>query len=195
MIGIYKLRNTVNDHFYIGSSINLETRWRDHKKHLRKGIHFNNILQKAWIKYGESCFLFEIIEICTKDSIRTIEQLYIDKFYAHGLLCYNISTVAYAGPGAKAGVLHSASTKKKQSDGLKNNTNSKGAIRSIEFRASLSKHNSGSNNTNAKLTWDIVREIRSTYDETSTYKSFGEKYKVTGWTISRIINNHIWKEA
>ena len=35
-IGIYKITNTVNGKFYIGSSKNIEIRWRVHRRNLRK---------------------------------------------------------------------------------------------------------------------------------------------------------------
>tara|TARA_Y100000310_G_scaffold230046_1_gene232475 strand:- start:451 stop:654 length:204 start_codon:yes stop_codon:yes gene_type:complete len=37
--GIYEIRNSVNDKIYIGSSIDIEQRWYDHKRKLRNGNH------------------------------------------------------------------------------------------------------------------------------------------------------------
>lgn len=61
-IGIYKIINQIDGKYYVGSSNNIEgNRWPYHKYHLRKGDHYNNHLQNAWNKYGESCFEFVIV--------------------------------------------------------------------------------------------------------------------------------------
>jgi group I intron endonuclease len=60
--GIYKITNTINGKFYIGSSKNIEFRWNDHKQYLRGNYHVNPKLQNAWNKYGEDKFIFEILE-------------------------------------------------------------------------------------------------------------------------------------
>lgn len=60
--GIYQIRNTVNGKVYVGSAIKILKRWREHKTSLRKGVHHSKHLQKAWVKYGEECFVFEVIE-------------------------------------------------------------------------------------------------------------------------------------
>ena len=62
--GIYKIVNKVNGKYYIGSSANIygipHGRWYQHKMHLRGNWHYNNHLQSAWKKYGESSFDFVI---------------------------------------------------------------------------------------------------------------------------------------
>ena len=58
--GIYKITNNVNGKFYIGSSQNISRRWYDHKRELRIQKHHNKYLQRAWNKYGEENFSFEI---------------------------------------------------------------------------------------------------------------------------------------
>lgn len=65
---IYKIRNVVNNKFYVGSTANTETRFKDHRRHLRKGNHHCRHLQAAWNKYGEDCFKFEVIEIVKDDN-------------------------------------------------------------------------------------------------------------------------------
>jgi group I intron endonuclease len=46
----------------------------------KKNTHFNPKLKNAWNKYGESCFVFEILEVSNRDRIRTLESDYIQKF-------------------------------------------------------------------------------------------------------------------
>ena len=45
--GIYKIQNLVNNKIYIGSSINLKTRYRTHLRTLNENNHANRLLQKA----------------------------------------------------------------------------------------------------------------------------------------------------
>ena len=61
-IGLYKITNTVNGKYYIGSSTNIKRRWINHKNNLRRGIHYNPHLQASFNKYGVDCFHFEIIQ-------------------------------------------------------------------------------------------------------------------------------------
>lgn len=76
---IYKIRNTINDCCYVGSAIDLKKRWWQHKNELKKGTHHSQILQRAWKKYGEENFVFEIIEeILEKSKLIEREQYYTD---------------------------------------------------------------------------------------------------------------------
>lgn len=87
---IYKITNTVNEKFYIGSCINFNRRKAFHKFTLRKGKHCNKYLQKSWNKYTEDSFKFEIIEHCTKENLIKREQYYIDTLNPH----YNSRIIA-----------------------------------------------------------------------------------------------------
>jgi group I intron endonuclease len=61
---LYEIKNSVNGNCYIGSTINAKQRWMHHRTMLRKGKHHSFILQKAWDKYGEENFKFNILLIC-----------------------------------------------------------------------------------------------------------------------------------
>lgn len=77
--GIYSIVNTSNGKRYYGSSLNIWGRKRQHLHNLRKGTHCNKHLQSAWKLYGESCFVFEIIEEVCANQLQIVEQLYLDK--------------------------------------------------------------------------------------------------------------------
>ena len=82
MSGVYQIYNTVNGKRYIGSSIHIEQRFKEHLRNLRANKHANVHLQSAWNKYGEHSFVFEEVELCEPDQCLKIEQEYIDYYYA-----------------------------------------------------------------------------------------------------------------
>jgi group I intron endonuclease len=63
---VYAIRNTVNNRAYIGSTSSYKSRWHTHRSTLRRGVHHSFILQKAWDKYGEAAFSFELLLVCPK---------------------------------------------------------------------------------------------------------------------------------
>ena len=104
MQGVYKIQNTINGKLYIGSSVNIERRFKSHKKELNEKTHNNIYLQNAWNKYGEDSFVFEVIEIVNdRETLREREQYYIEIYnsanHAHG---YNILSNTNVGLGVSA---------------------------------------------------------------------------------------------
>lgn len=86
--GVYSIKNTVNGREYIGqTSINFYDRWKDHRRHLRRGDHVNKELQSDWTKYGESGFDFVILEVT--DIPVVIERFHIRKRKVSGIPPYN----------------------------------------------------------------------------------------------------------
>jgi bifunctional DNA-binding transcriptional regulator/antitoxin component of YhaV-PrlF toxin-antitoxin module len=82
--GIYKITNIENKKVYIGSSINIWDRYKEHRKTLRRNKHHSKHLQKSWNKYGEDSFTFEVIEIVyDKDNLIEREQYWMDKYESY----------------------------------------------------------------------------------------------------------------
>lgn len=77
--GIYKILNTKNGKFYIGSSKNMNVRCRGHRTKLRNNTHGNSHLQSSWNKYKEESFIFSTIEECNEDILEQREQFYINR--------------------------------------------------------------------------------------------------------------------
>lgn len=77
--GIYAIINTVDGKRYIGSSVDIERRFRHHRKDLVCDRHWNTYLQRAFNRYGEAAFLFEVLEeeIPVADLL-TAEQRWVD---------------------------------------------------------------------------------------------------------------------
>jgi group I intron endonuclease len=93
---IYKIRNVVNNKFYVGSTVNTEIRFKAHRRHLRKGKHQSPHMQAAWNKYGEDCFKFEVIEhVENPEDLLKAEQLWLNE-HAGKPYCYNWATDASA---------------------------------------------------------------------------------------------------
>ena len=78
--GIYKIVNTLNNKVYVGSAIDIDTRWRRHKKMLIECYHHSKKLQNSYNKHGINNFNYEIIELCEFDVASDVgNQRYIDK--------------------------------------------------------------------------------------------------------------------
>lgn len=77
-IGIYKIENKINNKKYIGQSINIEKRWKEHQYLLNLNKHHNYHLQNAWNKYKEESFIFNIIEECDEKILNDKEQHWIE---------------------------------------------------------------------------------------------------------------------
>ena len=66
MYQVYKITNLLNSMVYIGSSIEVERRWRQHKQASinENDHHYNYPLMKAFREFGINNFKFEIVETC-----------------------------------------------------------------------------------------------------------------------------------
>jgi group I intron endonuclease len=77
--GVYKITNIKNGKFYIGSTKDFETRWKDHTSSLNKNRRKPNIrFQNAWNKHKEESFIFEIVEFVEIERLIEREQYYLD---------------------------------------------------------------------------------------------------------------------
>lgn len=111
LCGIYKITNIVNKKVYIGQSINIKARWKDHMNSLNRKDSKCTLLQRAWNKYGQSNFSFEILELCSENMLDEIETKYIDLYDSCNVdKGYNIE------PGGNANKYLSDQTKQKIRD-------------------------------------------------------------------------------
>jgi len=86
--GIYLLRNLSDGKVYIGKSINLDKRLREHKLSLARGDHHNNYLQNTWNKYGEDNFEIEILFNSDNSEELNEKEIYFIKLYNSNDLNY-----------------------------------------------------------------------------------------------------------
>ena len=81
-IGIYAIKNKVNDRFYIGQSANVRRRISQHFSALRGGYHCNTALQQDWDTYGEDKFESLLLEECSQEELESKEMYYIEKYHS-----------------------------------------------------------------------------------------------------------------
>ncbi|ALV21051.1 GIY-YIG nuclease family protein [Carnobacterium antarcticum] len=77
--GIYEIRNRINGKVYIGLSVNVDNRIRNHKYKLKRGNHDNPYLQKAYSK-SKDAFFFSLIEECKEEELEQKEIEWINHF-------------------------------------------------------------------------------------------------------------------
>lgn len=131
--GIYVIGRISGGRFYIGSAVNLASRWRVHRCRLNKGNHHSPQLQAAWNKHGASAFEFAVLEeVADRSLLIEREQVWLDAFRPY----YNTCRVA----GSVAGHSVSAEGRKKISEAQKGRK--RGPL-SPETRAKISAANRG----------------------------------------------------
>ena len=76
--GIYQISAKINNKIYIGSTVNLKSRKKQHFNDLKLENHHNIYLQRYTNKYGMAALQFSILEFCPKEKLIKREQFYID---------------------------------------------------------------------------------------------------------------------
>jgi group I intron endonuclease len=130
--GIYAIVNKINGHCYIGSSWNIDVRYKKHESLLDHNKHHSRHLQSAWNKYGRDNFVCVVLHNCLREELLQYEQNYINKVMPE----YNICIVA----GSKAGVPRTDEEKIKISLSLIGKSN---GPRSEETKRKISIGNTG----------------------------------------------------
>lgn len=177
--GIYKILNTVNGKFYIGSSTNLRKRLYEHYRELTLGIHTNKHLQAAWIKYGKEGFKFQILETIKDTSNFTNEDLrQLETDYIRKTQCY-IDSIGYnfiPGGIGTFGLPCSEEKRQKISEANKGKKAwNKGVAMSYEQKELLKQINRSKRGKSID-----VYTIEGTFIETlDSIKAVTEKYNVT----------------
>jgi len=78
--GIYSLVCSGDKKRYVGSSVDIVWRLKEHFRVLKKQIHYNQYLQSAFNKYGKDLFQTEVLELCESSLLKEREDYWID-FY------------------------------------------------------------------------------------------------------------------
>lgn len=97
-VGVFHIKNTVNQKIFIGSSIDLDAMWNRIRTELRYGGCPNSELQNDWEKFGEENFEYEILSEIKQDEktninfrkeARQLEEMFIEDLQPFGNKDYN----------------------------------------------------------------------------------------------------------
>jgi group I intron endonuclease len=128
--GVYRI-DLGGGWFYVGSSVDLPKRQRQHIRALRRGDHDNSIIQRVFHKYGT--FNFVVLGRFPIDAILEQEQLLLDE-HCGDPKCANMALVV---GNPMTGRKHSPESRAKMS------ATRKGRTISLEWRAALSAAGKG----------------------------------------------------
>jgi len=189
---IYVLRLT-GGKFYVGKTINPQTRWISHKIVARGGKdkypEKNFAIHAALAKYGFQNFSFNLIEYhSTNESANEAEKYWISYLKESGMILYNETL---GGDGASPGIKFTEEHKNKISQAHI------GRKATPEARANMSKSKkfkfAGVKNNKAKINEFIVKEIRSLYGTGKyTHRQLATLFNLTHSTIGKIIRYELW---
>lgn len=99
--GIYKIQNQVNNKIYIGQSVNIDRRIKEHRSRSEQQIDL------AIKKYGFDNFVVEIIQECEPEQLNELEQYYINYYDCLQPKGYNVAANGY---GSAYGELNNSCT-------------------------------------------------------------------------------------
>lgn len=60
-MGVFEIRNTVNNKVFIDSSTDVNAKWNRHQLQLKMGMHVNTALQNDWNTQGAQDFEFNVL--------------------------------------------------------------------------------------------------------------------------------------
>lgn len=95
--GIYRIIHIETDRCYVGQSIDINKRWKQHILDLNAERHHAVHLQRAWTKYGDNAFTFEILEECNLENLTEREQFWMDNLLSE----FNSWDAAFSSSGYK----------------------------------------------------------------------------------------------
>lgn len=78
--GIYRITDLITNQCYIGQSVNISQRFKDH---IKAGLGINNTnnkLYSAMLKDGVWNFSFELLEECSRDYLNEKEKYWIEMY-------------------------------------------------------------------------------------------------------------------
>ena len=192
--GIYTITNSINNKLYIGLSTDIAGRLTQHKYELKASTHINKHLQKAWNKYGEQSFLFEILVECEEEYLFSEEHYWCTILNTHNRLYgYNERPTH-----PLANCRHSEETKekikearKKQVSTIESRLNQSraatGKYWSVERKEKMSKNKKG--RKHPKWLGYIV-QLDNNFEEIRRWEAISDAAKECN-----IASTNIWKAA
>ena len=178
MIGIYKITNKLNGKVYIGQSIDIDTRWRQHCN-----AKDDMLIHKSIQKYGAENFSFEVLLECPAEMLNDWER---DMIALYDCISPNGYNLTEGGGGCKC----SEETRLKMSEAKKGKPSwNKGIPCSKEHKRKISEARKGiplSEETKIKISES--KKGRQLSEETK--KKMSESHKSRHWKIEN--GKRIW---
>lgn len=181
MIGIYKYTNRINQKSYIGQSVQIEVRKKQHVQasYNKNHVNYYSNFHKAIRDFGIENFDFEILEQCNKEQLNEREVYWI-KYHNSYKDGYNMTPGGDFNPSNVPEIVQ---------------RRTKILLENPEVNAKLSQK--GETNPNSKLTEEDVKEIRFAYKEGKTfsdiYPKFQNKISYSGFQYCWLGKS--WKEV
>ena len=97
-LGVFLIRNNLNDKVFLAAGIDLKGLINRHKFQLTRGGHPNKELQADWNEFGSNNFAFEILDelspragadVDYRAEVDFLEQLWLEKLQPFGDRGYN----------------------------------------------------------------------------------------------------------
>lgn len=133
--GIYVIENTVNGRRYIGSAVNIDKRWKEHRRQLSEGRHHSRFMQREWSKRGQEAFVFRVLLLCDRANLLWYEQALLDAWQPE----YNTAPTA----GSQLGLKMTDAAKAKMSSAAKRTRNFTGHRHSEASKRRISAAKTG----------------------------------------------------
>jgi group I intron endonuclease len=91
VVGIYKITHVETGKAYIGQSVNIFKRWKEHSNFAQAKKRWQTI-KHALNKHGLSAFTFEVLEECDKEALNNKEIYWIKHFDTISPNGYNLTS-------------------------------------------------------------------------------------------------------
>jgi group I intron endonuclease len=168
-----------------------------HQSNLRNNKHKNQYLQNAWNKYGETAFVFGIIEYFNQDVLIEKEQYYIDITPKK----YNLRLTA----ASNLGLSMSVETKEKirnKALGRTPSTEVKSLLSTLKQKpkyikiaiANLPVCTSGENNPRTKLSNSDIPKIIALINKGIRNKDICKEFPIKSNALTELKAGRSWKE-
>lgn len=212
--GVYEILNTITKERYVGSASRIGksnslsgfyVRFEKHKSLLKSNKHYNIHLQRAYNKYGENNFNFNVLSICPPEYCIKLEQWFLDNLKPE----YNIRKIADSNKGIKFTAEHKEKLSKSIKNSLKNKVdnsyrkrigetqkitklNKKNPYKRTEQGLVNNRIKRRSHSNIAKLDSEKVKDIKIMLKNKETMKTCANKYNVHIGTIQAIKSGLTW---
>lgn len=198
--GIYTITNEIKGKGYVGSSINIPSRWASHKSSLRRGKHRNTLLQNAWNKYGESAFRFDVLEeVADIAKLKQREQIWLD-------LCLSLVPFYNIKKQVHPDGIYTPDRIKALSERMKGNKYASGKhhtvsqqtreriAKTLKGKKVVKSMPKGSDHALSKITEEDVLEIRDMHRNGMSPSKIALKFSMVSLsTIKSVVYNQRWR--